>query len=404
MTSATFLQPRSSGIVLTHSTPASPAADNQRMLEQFEAHDLAHCTVVTKQEPTHLGGVATRFHLSADLAQTCAPGFDTLDLAARLQLDTERRPSDLEREIVLAMLLGPQALVFPGAVEFASSVRMRRNIVLAARQTALAFYTAEADRPDDCWTYDDERGFTVRPGHALIAALKKATQPGLLGKRYAFSCYRATEYVMLLAIAQELESANPALLAALQRQWERRAIKSEEFRKVFLREHGSVEKPLPPGYYVPGDRVWFRNPDPYSCNAAGYEGSWVLYLGSGLFTNFWTEDPPYTLHSKCLEMFQWRYCVYIDDVGEMRMDESKVTARLNALQSDPTQSAQILQQMLRLREPERALTGGCLDASREYPRGVCAGTSELLLPDDERAADDTGSAAVGQSACYLFNS
>ena len=400
MTSATFLQPQSGGIVLTHSTPASPAAECQRMLERLEGLKLAHCTGVTKHESECLGSVETRFHLSADLAQTCAPDFDTLGLAARLELDTERRPSDLEREIVLAMLLGPRAFIFPGAAEFASSVRMRRNIVLAARQTALAFYTAEADRPDDCWTYDDERGFTVRPGHALAAALQKATQPGPLGKRYAFSCYRATEYVMLLAIAQELESANPALLAALQRQWERRAIKSEEFRTVFLHEHGSIENPLPPGYYVPGDRVWFRNPDPHSSNAAGYEGSWVLYLGGGQFTNFWTDDPPYTLHSKCLEMFQWRHCAYIDDVGEMQMDESKVAARLSALKSDPAQTAQILQTMLRMREPERTLTGGCLDASREYPRGVCTGTSELLLPDGERAADDTGSVVVAKSECY----
>ena len=404
MISAPFIQPCSGGIVLTHATPASPAADSQHMLEQLEVFGLAHCTVLTKHEPEDPCSVATRFHLSADLAQTWAPGFDTLGLAARLQLDTERHPSELDKEIVLAMLLGPQPLVFPGAAEFASSVRIRRNIVLAARQTALAFYTEEADRPDDCWTYDDERGFTVRPGHALIAALQKATQPGPSGKRYAFSCYRATEYVMLLAIAQELESANPALLVALQRQWERRAIKSEEFRTVFLREHGSVENPLPPSYYVPGDRVWFRNPDPYSCNTAGYEGSWLLYLGGGLFTNFWTEDPPYTLRSKCLEMFQWRYCAYIDDVGEMRMDESKVTARLDALKSDPAQAEQILQTMLRLREPERSLTGGCLDATREYPLGVCAETSELLMPDDEHAADSTNGAAVEPSACYLINS
>jgi len=260
---------------------------------------------------------------------------------------------------------------------------MRRNIVLAARKTALAFYTAEADRPEDCWTHDDERGFTVRPGHALIAALQKATQPEASGKRYAFSCYRATEYVLLLAIAQELQLSNPALLAALQRQWEYRAIMSEAFRAVFLREHGSMEAPLPPGYYVPGDRVWFRNPDAHSSHATGYEGSWVLYLGGGLFTNFWTADPPYTLHSKCLEMFQWRHAAYTDSTGEVRINEDLVTARLKALAADPAQTAQILQQMLRLRDTQGVLqSGGCLDASREYPRRVCPGTADLVLPSE----------------------
>ena len=325
---------------------------------------------------------ATRsFRLRSDLAERWAPGFDTLGLSVQLQLDTEQRRTDLEREVVLAMLLGPLAFKFPSFAELSASVRIRCHTVQAARQTALAFYTAEADRPEDCWTYEDESGFTVRPDHALIAALQKATQPGVSGKRYAFSCCRATEYVMLLAIAQELERSNPPLLAALQRQWEQRALKSEEFRTVFLHEHGSMEAPLPPGYYVPGDRVWFRNPDAHSSDATGYEGSWVLYLGSGQFTNFWTADPPYTLHRKCLEMFQWRHAAYTGAAGEVRIDESVVEQRLQALAADPVQTAQILLEMLRLRSPQDANDpGGCLDASREFPRRVCPGSADLVLP------------------------
>ena len=376
---------RGGGILLRSSTTGALAADRQRMLDRLELLDLRHCVEVVQPSLPQRDGVESAFRVRPRLAQCWAPGFDTLGLTAQLQLDTERRSTDLEREIMIAMLLGPLAFEFPSHAELASSVRMRRNIVLAARKTALAFYTAEASRPDDCWTYGDERGFTVRPGHAVIAALQKATQPDASGKRYAFSCCRATEYVMLLGIAQELESANPALLAALQRQWERRAIKSEEFRNVFLREHGSMREPLPPCYYVPGDRVWFRNPDPYSCNATGYEGSWVLYLGGGLFTNFWTSDPPYTLHGKCLEMFQWRHTAYKDVSGEVRIDEEMVTERLNALASTPVQKAQILQFMLRLRDPQGVDGGGgCLDASREYPRRVCPDTADIVLPSDAR--------------------
>ena len=384
MIAADTSSPRLGGILLRSSTTGALAADSRNLLKQLELLELRHCVEVTKASSSRQGGVEISFHLRAGLAQSWAPGFDTLGLTARLQLDTEHRTADLEREIMLAILLGPLAFEFPSHAELVSSVRIRRNIVLAARKTALAFYTAEADRPEDCWTYDDERGFTVRPGHALIAALQKATQPEASGKRYAFSCYRATEYVMLLAIAQELELSNPALLAALQRQWERRAIMSEEFRAVFLREHGSLEEPLPTGYYVPGDRVWFRNSDAHSCNATGYEGSWVLYLGGGLFSNFWTSDPPYTLHSKCLEMFQWRHTAYTDEAGKVRIDESLVEKRLKALAADPAQTAQVLQLMLRLRAPQGVVqSGGCLDASREYPRRVCPGTTDLMLPSSQ---------------------
>ncbi len=390
MNSAHICSPGIGGILLKNSTSDALAQDRQRMLAQLELLGLRDCAEVAKAASSHRGGVETGFRLRAGLARCWAPDFDTLGLAARLRLDTEGDAADLEREIIIAMLLGPLAFEFPSHAEFAASVRMRRNIVRAARNTALAFYTAEASRPDDCWTYDGERGFTVRPGHALIAALKKATQPEAQSKRYAFSCCRATEHVMLLGIAQELESGNPPLLAALQRQWQRRAIKSEEFRSVFLREHGSMQEPLPPGYYVPGDRVWFRNPDPYSSNATGYEGSWVLYLGGGLFTNFWTSDPAYTLHGKCLEMFQWRHTAYTDATGEVRIDEALVTARLDALAADPVQTAQILHQMRRLRDPQGLVaSGGCLDASREYPRWVCPGTADLALPSDSMQPDLT---------------
>lgn len=326
-------------------------------------------------------GFETGFTLRADWVAQWAPGLDTTGLAARLQLDTAHRPEDLEKEIILAMLLSPTGFEFPSHAEFASAVRIRGNLVRAARSTALAFHTTEVDRPEDCWTYAPGRSFTVRPGHALIAALQKATQPGQSGALYSFSCYRATEYVILLAIAQELESCNPSLLDALQQQWERRAIMSGQFHDVFLREYGSMDAPLPPRYYVPGDRLWFRNPDAHSSDVSGYEGSWVFYLGGGLFTNFWKRDQPFTLQSKCLELYHWRHATYLDAEGELRVDEKIVEERVRDSLADPAATARILEQMMRLREPKGVyLSGGCIDTSREHPRWVCPGTTDLLLP------------------------
>lgn len=107
----------------------------------------------------------------------------------------------------------------------------------------------------------------------------------------------------------------------------------------------------------------------------------MLCLGGGQFTNFWTADPPYTLHSKCLEMFQWRHATYTDAAGEVRIDESVVEQRLQALATDPAQTAQISRQMLRLRSPHDASDpGGCLDASRESPRHVWPDSADLAMP------------------------
>lgn len=323
------------------------------------------------------------FRLCPEFADAWAPECDTMDLCRKLDLNTQTSSDDLEREILLAMLLAPVPLRFPSHAELASAVRIRKYIVEAARKTTLDFHTTEAERPEDYWRYVDSRGFTLLPGKPLIAGLKKATQPEESGTLYSFSCYRATEYVILLGIAQELANCNPDLLGKLERLWQSRAIMSGEFHEVFLQEYGSLDQPLPLRYFVPGDRTWFRNPDDHSSDVTGYEGSWVMYLGNGLFTNFWKRDQPYTLTAKCLEIFHWRNATWRDSSGELRMDEAVVERLVRESLDDPEQTERILVRMLRLREPPGVyVDGGCIDASREFPRRVCRGTADLAVPDE----------------------
>ena len=221
----------------------------------------------------------------------------------------------------------------------------------------------------------------------IVEALTKATQPEVSGALYSFSCYRATEYVMLLGIAQELAHCNPPLLAQLQQLWTTRPIKSGQFHDVFLREQGSMECPLPQRYFVPGDRVWFRNPDAASAEASGYEGSWVIYLGAGLFSNFWKRHQPFTLTAKCLEIYHWRNALYIDAEGQERIDEAKVEALVAAALTDTNEVERILTLMQRYRDPRGYNNeGGCMDTTREFARWVCPATSDLVLPENWSAA------------------
>ena len=365
------------GGILIHSQDEAGLAAAHR---DFLAH-LASLELDRLVE-AHQEGLALRFRLQANIAREWAPDSDTTQLCQRLDLNTGAHVADLEREILVAMLLGPVAFEFPSLAEARSAIYIRRNIVLAARRTALDFHTTEAERPEDYWTYVEGKGFTLLPGRSLIEGLVKATQPEVSGQLYAFSCYRATEYVILLALAQELAASNPALLQRLQRQWERRPIMSGQFHDVFLHEFGSMETPLPAKYYVPGDRLWFRNPDERSADVTGYEGSWVFYLGGGLFTNFWKRDQPFTLTAKCLEIYHWRHGAYVDDKGEMQMDEAIVEERVRASLDDPAEVERILQRMLRLRDPKGVYQeGGCIDTSREVPRCIHPGTADIRLPE-----------------------
>ncbi len=58
----------------------------------------------------------------------------------------------------------------------------------------------------------------------------------------------------------------------------------------------------------------------------GYEGSFVFYLGNGLFSNFWKKDQPFTLTSKCIEIYHWRDALVRDSDGDFQIDEAIVEA------------------------------------------------------------------------------
>ncbi|KOF53434.1 hypothetical protein AD428_13575 [Achromobacter sp. DMS1] len=347
-----------------------------RFLSSLSLDEAAACDRLSGDAP------GVRIALRPAFAAAHLPQADTTGAAASLGLRTDADEADLDREIVLAMLACPVAFTFPDVAELESAVRIRRYIVQAARKTALAFDTEHAERPPEYWTYDEARGFTILPGRSLVEGLRRATQPEASGQLYAFSCYRATEYVTVLGIAQELQQVNPELAARLQRQWETRAVMSGRFHDAFLREYGSLASPLPPRFYVPGDRLWFRNPDEHSSNVEGYEGSWVFYLGAGRFNNFWERDRPYTLTSKCVEIYHWRHGARTDAAGRLFIDEDIVKARVGRTLDDPGATARVLERMLRIRDPQGVYAeGGCIDATRECARWVRPGHADIVLPE-----------------------
>lgn len=299
------------------------------------------------------------------------PGYDTLSLASQLASFHSSWAGDaLLREAWVALLAAPVRIDFDSLEELQAHVRARCHIARAAEKTALAFKTNDAaERPEAFWRYEEDVGFLLQPQAGLIDALIAATQPERTGRLYDFSCYRASEYVILLGLAQEARHSDPELYDRLERSARDICIKSGRFHEVFLTEYGTVDAPIPPRYYVPGDRVWFKNPDEASSNASGYEGSWVIYMGGGLFSNFWKRDRPYTLEEKALEVFHWRDGLYLDAAREPQIDEGIVEACMVATGSDPVRRSEVLERMSRYRDPTGVYaSGGCIDASREFPR------------------------------------
>src|SRR3546814_4916480 len=84
--------------------------------------------------------------------------------------------------------------------DLVSALRVRRNIVQAARLTALAFDTEHAERPQEFWDYSEERGFTVKDGARLIEALQKRSEEhtselqSLMRISYAVFCLKKKKH------------------------------------------------------------------------------------------------------------------------------------------------------------------------------------------------------------------
>jgi Protein-glutamine gamma-glutamyltransferase len=376
------LQSLEGGIQLTStaSAPADRLADELRAL--LEAWSL-QAAVQVLTVPIEKGQTALICNLRPEHRAHWMPHHNTLGLHESLGHDAHTDIAwALEREIWVALLGSPHRFAFASLASLQSHVRVRRNMALAARKTALAFKTDAAERPLAFWRDGgDDAGFILQPGRCLVDALIAATQPDATGKLYDFSCYRATEYVILLGIAQELKTHHRELLATLQQRNEVHAIRSGQFHEVFLVEYGSMQAPLPARFYVPGDRLWFRNPDERSSDVTGYEGSWVIYMGGGLFSNFWEQNRPFTLESKAIEIFHWKDGVYTDAQGELHMDEAVVAQQVAQTQRNPQARAQVLERMVRMRDPKGVYAqGGCIDTTREYPRSVSQDQCDLVLP------------------------
>jgi hypothetical protein len=310
------------------------------------------------------------------------PHFDTTGIASSLGLRGLKCSADLQLEIILAMARSPVLFHYPNCEELGSAIRVRSNAALAAYQAELNFDTEGLERPRDYWDYHPDTSFTLLPGVSLIDALIHTTQPALSGQVYSFSCFRASEYILTLALALEVRDCYPALHRQIESRWTKQAIMGSEFQAVFLREYGSLDKPIAPRFYVPGERVWFKNPDEPSSNVMGYEGSWLYYLGGGLFNNFWDRKHPYTMTRKCLEIYHWRNCLVQNAQGEISIDETVVARLVTQAEADPREVDRILAKMLKYRDPLGVYAqGGCIDATRESFRFLHPGSSDIEIPE-----------------------
>lgn len=362
---------------ITLSAPASGpdhwVQSLQALWQGLQLTEWIHTEGDANQGPWHC-----RLHDA--VAERLTPQHDTHHWAERQTPDERRRAvslseaQHLQRDLWVSLLCAPVPLTWTNWPALESALRVRTTLSQRARTSAMDFQTETAHRPASHWRDEEELGFVLQPGADLVQALLLATQPALSGEVYAFSCYRATEHLVLLALATEAQAHAPQAYARLLAQWSERPLKAWSFQTAYLQEIGGPDDPLPLTWFVPGDRYWFRNPDVASAAVEGYEGSWVIYLGRGEFSNFWQSDQPYTLDRKLVELHHWRHGLVHDAKGLARIDEDRVSVLTQQTLQDAQAVAAIRADLFRLRDPldVDGGPGGAMDGARDAPIAVHA--------------------------------
>lgn len=225
------------------------------------------------------------------------------------------------------------ALMYPGRLtEFSGVQGCKPNSIdklLSIRQD-IVFWTKDLS-----WVWPDGGSAAWNEEYWNLGTPKKLTTEELGSSfndlfvnqdKYKIGCYTATKanYIQayLSAYGNYEESSKNTLIDKLvsdkepfvdiepQDMWyfESDYIKSPKSSEGKLL---TLQKNVSAYNFIPGDWVYIRNTDPSTNSKTGYEGSNTIYLGSGLFSDYYNDHQGgYPYDRKLDEVYQWRNGVF----------------------------------------------------------------------------------------------
>jgi hypothetical protein len=235
-------------------------------------------------------------------------------------------------------------------------INIRKIIVQYGYLTHVKFNTGTDTKINvDYFQYND-KDVILLENKSLLEGIKKSIIPK--DKLYNYSCQRITEFLLLLGLLEV--NKNKPICKQIESIWRRKAIKSELFQDTFLYEYGTKENPIPMKYYIPGDRIWLKNPDDKSSDIVGYEGTWVVYLNDGLFCDFWKDggdvSHQHTLEDIIITIYNWRHSIVKKD----SIDDKFVQQLNKNINNNPDIKNNIIKSMYKY-----YADGGCMDKTRD---------------------------------------
>ncbi len=282
----------------------------------------------------------------------------------------------LNIEILLSLLGSPFHFVYDSLDDVLSEISIRRNICYYASKTHVSINTNDdisIKRPHEYFKNKDN-DIILLNNKSLIDGIIYSLLPSVSNNIYDFSCYRVCEYIVLVSILLELKKQNKDyIITKIEDIYRKKPIKSKSFHDIFMTEYGSNTFPLPKLFYIPGERIWFKNVDDKSSDIVGFEGKWTIYLGNGFFGDFWKTsgdiNNQFTFEDVLIEIYNWRFCVKYNENKELYMDENEVNYRNKLCKENQEEKKRIIGLMNNY-YGNYFFESGCVDKTREKPKNI----------------------------------
>ena len=311
--------------------------------------------------------VNNNFVIKSYFAKLLMPDYNTLDLRKKMKvynitnnITKDDDDYNLTVEILLCLLNAPVLFTFDSFDDFIDMIDSRKIIVKYGYLAHVKFDTGKDIKVNvDYFQYND-KDVILLENKSLLEGIKKSIIPK--DKLYNYSCQRITEFLLLLGLLEV--NRNKPIYQQIESIWRRKAIKSELFQDTFLYEYGTKENPIPMKYYIPGDRIWLKNPDDKSSDIVGYEGTWVVYLNDGLFCDFWKDggdvSHQHTLEDIIITIYNWRHSIIESSIDESSIDDKFVQQLNKNINNNPNTKNNIIKSMSKY-----YADGGCMDKTRD---------------------------------------
>ena len=300
--------------------------------KQFEGY-LHSLGIASRLYQVHLGDRTINYRIKSDTNDTSTlyirwnPEFAIENEVVRLPSTRgfQKVRTVSKKEIVLALMHPGRKTEFSGKAcnleAFQDHVHVRQMIVAWAENLEWKFPDGQSASWNRAYWIDG----TLRPGKPLLDAM---TDFFINQEQCSVGCYTATKIVIIQGVLDYYARIKKDMVMVeqikktLMRDGEVLVDIEPDAMWNFLRDIKqssqsavgkllTVQFDVAPYNFVPGDWVYFVNPDSETADLSGYEGSNSIYMGRARFDDFYNDNNHHYLYTEKLkEVYNWRYGVF----------------------------------------------------------------------------------------------